>query len=588
MKNVNFNKVIVLDETFKNRIETVNGTTIRHAIKKLYDTPRIENFINANKAINGEPHGEFIGITFDDTDLYKIIEGAGYILSEIDDPELEEMIDKLIVYISNAQEDDGYITTRHTIDPSLKWICQDAHELYNFGHLIEGAIAHFHGTSKKSFLNIAIKAANYLCNHFTNENVWVPGHQEIELALIKLYELTEEEKYLYLAEQFLANRGKGLGVPNSKYSIFTENPIWLDYWDGPYHQDTMPLEYIYKVEGHAVRAMYMYSAMAMLSKYRNPEYLESLNRVWDNLLNKNAYITGGIGSSVHNEGFTTDYDLPNLTAYCETCASVGMVYWNSEMFLHSGETKYLDVIDREIRNGIICGLSEDGTKFNYDNPLESDGSFERKEWFDCSCCPTQTIRFTPSIAKYIYSQDNGKFYINLLISSEYNEQSRSLKLVKETNKMSITHNLNDDIYIRVPSYAVLQECSVPYELESGFVKISGQYKEVEILIGTGIRFIHSNANIVENANKVAVQYDGYIYCIEEVDNENFDKLSLNSELSYIIKSQLIGNTKCEAIEARNASGELVATLVPYYLWNNRGKGKMKVWIPNSIGGLYNL
>lgn len=587
MNSVNFNKVKIADEMFKKRIETVNTVTIRHAIQKLYDTPRIENFINAKKAINGEAHGEFVGITFDDTDLYKIIEGAGYILSEIDDQELDKMIDQLIVYINDAQEDDGYITTRHTINPSLKWTCQDAHELYNFGHLIEGAIAHFHGTSKRSFLNVAIKAADYLCNHFATENIWVPGHQEIELALIKLYELTNEEKYLNLAEHFLGNRGKCLGVANAEYSIFTKDPIWLDYWDKPYHQDTTPLEFIYKVEGHAVRAMYMYSAMAMLSKYRKPEYLNSLNQVWSNLLSKKTYITGGIGSSVHNEGFTTDYDLPNLTAYCETCASVGMVYWNAEMFLHSGEVKYLDVIDREIRNGIICGLSEDGTKFNYDNPLESDGSFERKEWFDCSCCPTQTIRFTPSIAKYIYAQDSGEFYINLLISSEYSEQNRSLKLIKDINQILITHNLNEDIHIRVPNYLVIQGSNVDYELEGGFLKVSKEHKVIKILIGNGIKFIHANSNVVENANKVALQYDGYIYCIEEVDNQNLDTVQISNNLKYIIKETLIGSTKFKMIEARNDNGELVAKLVPYYLWNNRGKGKMKVWIPNNTSGLYN-
>ncbi len=586
MEYINFNKVIINDNTFKKRIETVNGITIRHAINKLYETPRIENFRNASRAKSGLSHGEFIGITFDDTDLYKIIEGAGYILSQIDDPELDGMIDELIYYIGEAQEHDGYITTRHTINPSLKWTCQDAHELYNFGHLIEGAIAHYYGTGKDSFLKIAIKAADYLVNHFKDENKWVPGHQEIELALIKLFEVTSNKEYLNLAHNFLSNRGKGLGVPNSEYSIFTENPIHLGYWDLPYHQDSVPIEYIHKVEGHAVRAMYMYTAMAMLLKHKDVNYMNALETVWDNLVHKNMYVTGGIGSSKHNEGFTHDYDLPNQSAYCETCASVGMVYWNSEMFLKTRDPKYLEIIEREMKNGIICGLSEDGTKFNYDNPLASDGSFERQEWFDCSCCPTQTIRFTPSIGKYIYAEDENNFYINLLLSSEYRDDTSYLTLKAEATNISIDTNISKQLKVYIPTQSLVVDCNHPYQIVGGFICFKDVNGPIEIKIANDLKFIHANSNVTENTNRVAIQYNGYIYCLEQIDCEDYEQFCIQNDYHYHLISKVIGTTTTTGIEVYNQNGELIATLIPYYLWNNRGKGQMDVWLRSNITQLY--
>lgn len=585
MKAINFNKVTLQDSLYTKRIEVLNDVTIWHSIEKLYSTNRVQNFINAAKKINGESVQAFKGITFDDTDLYKLIEGGGYLLAHKFDPKLDDELDKLITVIGNAQEADGYITTRHTIHPEEKWTCMDAHELYNFGHLIEGALAHHYGTNKTNFLEIAIKAANYLCEFFKDENKWVPGHQEIELALFKLHQLTNEQKYYDLACAFLDNRGKGLGQPNKDYSIFTENPIYLGIWDTPYHQDTVPLEFIHKVEGHSVRAMYMYTAMAMRNKENNL-YTNSLNAVWDNLVTRNMYITGGIGSSKFNEGWQHDYCLPNSSSYCESCASIGMVYWNHEMLMQDYQSKYISVIERELKNGAISGLSSCGTKFFYDNPLASDGSANRKEWFDCSCCPTQLIRFIPSIGKYLYAIDEQKFYINLAISSEYNDNDQTLKLTKDDSTIRISHNLSKDISFKVPNDSHIESVSVPYTIENGFIVISQNHMQFEIKLGQGITFKHANGNVANNANQVSISYDGFVYCLEECDAKEFDTFIIEEGYTYTIEKGELSNTEFKFINVFDSNGEKLASLIPYFLWNNRGSGKMRVWLKNNIRELY--
>lgn len=592
MEYINFTKISVTDEIFKNRIDVISKVSIVHAIEKLYETPRIKNFLNAKKAIAGDSDAKFKGITFDDSDVYKVLEGASYILSQNYSEELDSEVDKIIQMIGDAQEEDGYIVTRHIIHPELRWVCMDAHELYNMGLLIEAGIAHYHATKKKTLLEIAIKAANNVCSNVELNNKWVPGHEEIEMALIKLYEFTGDERYLNQAEQFLFNRGRNFGIKNGDYSLSGEangfDGTYSGYWDKEYYQDNRPVEYLSEVQGHAVRAMYLYTGMAMLSKYRDKNYLPALNDIWKNLMGKKAYVTGGIGSSRHNEGFTEEYDLPNLTAYCETCASVGMVYWNSEMYLESQNTKFLDVIDKEIKNGIICGLSADGTKFSYDNPLSSNGNFERSEWFETSCCPTQSLRFISSLPKYIYAIDEKNFYINLMISSNYTDGENKLKLEVNDKNITINTNMNCNLKIRIPEYYVICGSNHEFEFKNGFVEIKSTNKPIIIEIQKTIQFIHANENIQVNNNKVAVKFDGYIYCAEEYDNPGIEKLKLMPGLNYIVSNKTIRDVNFKSITALDNRGNVVVELIPYFLWNNRGKGKMDVWITNNKNNLYNI
>lgn len=587
MKYINFNKVEIKDKLLLERMQTLNKYTMRHALNKFYETSRVSNFENAKKALNGEDVDDFKGWCFDDSDLYKLLEGAGYILHQLEDKELEAECDKLIEYIEGAQCPDGYINTRHTIHPELRWVSQDAHELYNLGHMIEGAITYYHGTGKRKFLDVTTKFVNYVCDFFGDDNKWVPGHQEIELALIKLYELTKEEKYLDLAEDFLANRGKGLGICNPEYNLYTEgNEVTTEY-KPEHHQDTAPLEYIYKTEGHAVRAVYMYTGMAMLTKYRKPEYLKSLRTVWEYITNSVMYVTGGIGNTSDNEGFTYAYDLPNLTSYCETCASIGMVYWNSEMYSSLNSIEYLSIIDRELKNGILSGISADGKKFYYDNPLESDGTSERSEWFECSCCPTQLLRFIPAIGNYIYAEDEKSYYITQLIDSKVEVNNGYIEINNKKNSINISNTSGKELKVYLPKYMMLTSINCEYKYYDSHLMFDKCTEEISITVSNGIRFVHSNSNVVNNVGKIAVEYNGYVYCLEECDIDEFDNFEMKSSYNYHLKNEMIGQLQVDNIYVYDESGKYITKLVPYFAWNNRKQGKMKVWLANNTQALYN-
>ena len=428
IQGVPFNEVKVSDQFWLPKIETNRTVTIPAAFAKCEEMGRMDNFLIAGGKMQGKVKGE---MPFDDTDVYKTIEGAAYSLTTHPDPKLDAYVDSVIGIIKVGQEADGYLTTYKTIDttyspakwcaPSGKWVNEQcSHELYNSGHMFEAAAAHYRATGKKNFLDIATKNADLLVKVFgEGKNPGVPGHQIVETGLIKLYQVTGKEEYLKLAKHFLDFRGDS-----------TKRKLW-----GPYNQDHKPVTQQDEAVGHAVRAEYMYAGMTDIAVlYKDEAYKNAVDKIWDNIVSKKLYIIGGVGARHDGEAFGNNYELPNLTAYNETCAAIANVYWNYRMFLLHGDSKYIDVLERSLYNGVISGVGLDGKTFFYPNPLECDlhykfnqgGSLDRQPWFDCSCCPTNICRFLPSVPGYIYAQRERK-YLRKSVCSKFINHSNGQK-----------------------------------------------------------------------------------------------------------------------------------------------------------------
>ena len=451
---VPFTNVTIADEFWRPRLETNRKVTIPYAFKKCEETGRIDNFAKAAGLIEGK----FEGIRFNDSDVFKVIEGAAYSLSLYPNPKLDKYLDDVITKIAAAQEDDGYLYTCRTIDPNNlprgtkvgRWsYLVQSHELYNVGHMYEAAVAHYQATGKRTFLDVATKNADLIDLVFgAGKKRDVPGHEEIEVGLVKLYRATGDEKYLKLARFFLNERGRGNG--RELY--------------GEYCQDNKPVTEQTEAVGHAVRAGYMYCGMADVAALTGDEdYLDALDQIWQNVVSKKLYVTGGIGARRGGESFGNNYELPNKNAYCETCAAIANALWNHRMFLLHGEAKYIDVLERIIYNGFLSGISLKGDKFFYQNPLASDGKYQRSPWFGCSCCPTNIVRFLPSLPGYAYAYKDGNIYVNLFISG-----STTIKMGKNIVRLrqgtrypwdgdvSITvapqRSAKFTIYIRIPGW----------------------------------------------------------------------------------------------------------------------------------------
>ncbi|HYT75524.1 MAG TPA: beta-L-arabinofuranosidase domain-containing protein, partial [Vicinamibacterales bacterium] len=435
---VPFTAVHLTDVFWAPRIETNRKVTIPAAFEKCEETGRVNNFERAAQALRGEPHDmKAPGYPFDDSDLYKVIEGASYVLSGQPDPKLDAYVDGMIAKIAAAQEPDGYIYTTRTIDPAHphpwagkeRWVNErnDSHELYDMGHLFEAAAAHYQATGKKTFLNVATKAADLLVNTFGpgKRTIW-PGHQITEMGLVKLYRVTGREQYLTLAKFLIDQRGPDT-IPTGE----TVNPRGLDY-------NQAQLRVIDQTEpvGHAVRAMYMYSGMADVAALEDDAKIKAAgDRIWENLVHSKLYLTGGIGAAGGHEGFGKEYELPNMTAYNETCASVGMDFWNERQFLLHGDAKYVDVMERTLYNGLISGVSLKGDTFFYPNPLESNGQHARQEWFGVACCPGNITRFMASVPGYIYAKKAADtLYVNLFAggTADVDLAGGKLKVAQET------------------------------------------------------------------------------------------------------------------------------------------------------------
>jgi DUF1680 family protein len=407
---INFSAVIVNDDFWKPKIDKISKVTIPVCIDQTeIKTPRIQNFAIAA----GKMKGKFQGIFYDDSDVYKALEAIGYSLRNNPDSSIEKIADNWIDLIAAAQLPDGYINTYYSLQfLDKRWTDMSMHEDYIGGHLIEAAIAYYEATGKRKLLDVAIKFANHFNNTFgPNKKDWVTGHQELELALVKLYKITNNRQYLNLADWLLSERGHQKAVGYT----------WTDWKDTAYAQDKIPVRAQKEITGHAVRAMYMYTGAADVAAITGDEgYISAMKTVWEDVVYRNMYITGGVGSSGSNEGFSKDYELPNEQAYYETCASVGMVFWNQRMGLLTGESKYIDVLEKSLYNGALDGISLKGDQFFYSNPLASVGNNARKDWFGTACCPSNIARLIASIGNYIYGYNAQELWVNLYVGSKTN------------------------------------------------------------------------------------------------------------------------------------------------------------------------
>jgi DUF1680 family protein len=588
VKPVPFNEVSINDGFWSPRLKAHSGQTLQVCIAQMQDsTKRISNFEKAA----GLKEGKHEGIYFDDSDVYKAMEGIAYSLINNPNASYEALLDRWIGMIAKSQRPDGYLNTYYSLNfPDQRWTDMDKHEMYCGGHMIEAAIAHYQATGKKTFLDVAVKFADHLDQTFgPGKRHWVPGHEEIELALVKLYHTTDSRKYLDLAHWLLEERGHGRG----------KGGIWNNPKMGPVHcQDDVPVSGISDIKGHAVRAMYLFSGMADVAVEKKiPAYVEALERVWDDVVDRNMYITGGIGSSGHNEGFTEDYDLPNKTAYCETCASIGMVFWNNRMNLLSKDAKYVDVMERSLYNGVLSGISLRGDLFFYVNPLESDGDHHRQRWFGCACCPSNVSRFIPSIGSYIYLKNEKELFVNLYMGNkaELEIGKTKLKLEQLTDypwdgKIDLAVDpaspASFDLKLRIPGWCQKFTASVNGKAvpavagKDGYLTVSRQWKKgdrVSLLLDMPAGLVAADPRVKENTGKRAVQRGPLVYCLEQADNREMQNVAVRTDMAFELlpASGKLGGLKM--LKAKSQDKELV--FIPYFAWDNREAGKMKVWLP---------
>ncbi|MDZ7319431.1 MAG: glycoside hydrolase family 127 protein [candidate division KSB1 bacterium] len=619
---VPFTDVQITDDFWHPRMETNRIVTIPYDFKKCEETGRIDNFAKAG----GLMEGEFVGIRYNDSDVYKVIEGAAYSLRLHPDTLLEQYLDELIAKIAAAQEDDGYLYTARTINPakpprnagSERWSYMiHSHELYNVGHMYEAAVAYYQATGKKSLLDVAIKNANLIDSVFgPGKKHNPPGHQEIEIGLAKLYRVTGDERYLKLAKFFLDQRGRYIG-----------RKPYDEYLGAEYTQDHKPVVEQDEAVGHAVRAGYMYSGMADVAALTGDEkYITAIDRIWDNVVSKKIYITGGIGARSEGEAFGDNYELPNLEAYNETCAAIANMFWNHRLFLLHGDAKYIDVLERTLYNGFLSGVGMNGNEFFYPNPLESDGRHQRSPWFDCACCPVNVVRFLPSLPGYVYAQKDDDLYINLFMSSQatIKMEDNTIQLTQRTGypwdgkiTISVNPDKEDDfvIRVRIPGWAqgsplpsdlyryvnAIEEKAalkvngqtVAMQLDHGFVAIERTWKKgdvIELDLPMPIRKVVAHDSVKADAGKLALERGPIVYCAEWIDNGGH-VLNLmvpkDAELRAEHRPDLLNGVtvlrgqalalSSSAVGVQKRAQEFVA--IPYYAWAHRGAGEMVVWLP---------
>lgn len=584
IEQINFSHVKINDNFWSPRLSKHVSATLPVCIDQIENqTGRIHNFENAAK---GE--GEHSGIFFDDSDVYKALEGMAYSLINNPDPELEKKADEWIDKFAAAQQPDGYINTFYTLTGlDKRWTNMDKHEMYCAGHMIEAGVAYFQATGKRKLLDVCIRMTDHMMSQFgPGKRHWVPGHEEIELALVKLYQTTQEQKYLDFAYWLLEERGHGHGTMGDEGK-----------WDPVYYQDIVPVRQLTDISGHAVRCMYLYCGMADVAALKNDTgYIATIDRLWDDVVHRNMYITGGIGSSHDNEGFTEDYDLPNLDAYCETCASVGMVLWNQRMNQLTGDSKYIDVLERSLYNGALAGISLGGDRFFYVNPLESKGDHHRQEWYGCACCPSQLSRFLPSIGNYIYASSDDALWVNLYIGNtgQIRIGETDIQLTQETDypwdgsvklTISTSQPLEKEIRLRIPNWCKTYDLSINGKRinvseEKGYAVIK-DWKSQDVIaldMDMPVEIVAADPHVKENFGKRAIQRGPLVYCMEEIDNPvYFDQIQLSPSTTFqtAFASDILNGIKTIKTNGRAQS----ATFIPYYAWDNRKAGKMRVWIP---------
>lgn len=577
---VKFSEVEVDDAFWAPRISGLSETTVPFCLDQCCTkTSRVNNFAVAA----GLAEGRWQGLFYDDSDLYKTIEGAAYSLQNNPDAALEAKLDSIISIIAAAQLGDGYLDTYYILEkPGERWTDMDKHEMYCCGHLIEAAIAYRDATGKRTLLDVAEKFADHLLANFgEGRRDWVPGHPEIELALVKLYRETGKKGYLDLAHFLLEERGHG----KADWGKWTE-----------YYVDAEPVADMTRICGHAVRCMYLFTGMADWSAQSgSEEYIPALDRLWENVVGANMYITGGIGSSRHNEGFTTDFDLPNEDAYCETCASVGMVMWNQRMNMLKGDAKYADVLERAMYNGALAGISLSSDRFFYVNPLASAGKHHRKPWYGTACCPSQISRFLPSVGGYIYAVSPEALWVNLYIGS-----STSVKVGRTEvdvamvtdypwdGKVSLTVTPEKPrtfgLKLRIPGWCGGWELKVNGEavdaaVADGYATVHRKWKkgdEISLTMDMPVEVVAADPRVKADEGRRAIQRGPIVYCLEEVDNPSVADAVLDPDAKFStdFEPQLLGGVCTISTHQRN--GDL--KFIPYYAWDNREPGRMEVWV----------
>jgi DUF1680 family protein len=594
-----FQEVHIKDGFWTNRIQTNRTATIEANLHQCEITGRIRNFAIAGKL----EEGKHKGLLFDDSDLYKVIEGIAYTLSSHRDADLEKRTDAIIDKIAAAQQPDGYLNTYYTlVKPHERWKnIQHGHELYCSGHLIEAAVAYHQATGKRKLLDVAIKLADHIDRTFgPGKKVDTCGHEEIELALVKLYRATKEERYLKLAQFFLDVRGD-----KSIRGLF-----------GEYAQDHKPVRQQNEVTGHAVRAMYLYCGMADMAGITGDKaLLDAITKIWHDVVERKMYVTGGIGPSASNEGFTVPYDLPNDSAYAETCAAIGMALWNHRMFLMSGDCKYADILEREVYNGLLSGVSLTGDHFFYVNPLGSVGKHHRVPWFDCSCCPTNIVRYIPGMGERVYSYRDNDIWTVLYMSNTATIQLKDgkVKLTQETNypwdgkikiKVEPEKPFFFTFHLRIPGWcrsvrSIKVKGNVVFDTSLGmqmngpqFVGEGREWKSgdvIELEFDMPVERVYADPHVKADVGRVALQRGPIVYCLEGVDNGGSVRnlcLPKDAKLSATFDKKLLGGVAVISGEALAVSrlDEKLATkpvsfkAVPYFAWDNRAPGQMIVWI----------
>ncbi len=614
-----FTRVRIQDDFWSSRIATSCQVTIPYDFEKCETTGRIDNFLKAS----GVMEGAYQGLHFNDSDVFKVIEGAAYALVIQPDRPLEAYLDDLIEKIAATQEDDGYLYTPRTIDPQHapdasgpeRWSkLIFSHELYNVGHLYEAAVAYYHATGKRALLNVALKNADLIASVFGPQGRRdVPGHQEIEMGLVKLFHVTGDEKYLNLAKFFLDERGVAAG-----HVLY-----------GAYAQDHLPVTTQTEAVGHAVRAVYMYAGMADVAAITgNHAYIEAIQTLWSNVVSKKMALTGGLGARHEGEAFGENHELPNLTAYNETCAAIGSIFWNHRLFLLTGQSKYIDVLERTLYNGFLSGVSLDGKSFFYVNPLSSDGEYRfnsdntltRQEWFHCSCCPTNVVRLMPALSGYIYAIQNAALYVNLYVSNQgiVQIENAEVRIAQETHypwdgrvkiSLAVEHPTHFSLKLRWPGWAAGQP--VPSDLyhyvngqpqtplalivdgehmeavlsDDGYVTITRDWTgshTVEFEIPMPVQRVVAHPDVEALRGKIALERGPLVYAFEGVDNQGqVLALSLSEQADFQIEHDdtLLGGVTTLMGMARNAAGaEQRCVAVPYYAWGHRGIGEMTVWL----------
>lgn len=633
---VPFTRVKLNDQFWLPRIETNRTVTIPASFERCESTGRVKNFtMAANK------EGKFCTtFPFDDTDIYKTIEGASFSLAVHPDPKLEAYVDSLITIIGNAQEPDGYLYTARTINPAEphKWAGlhrwekerELSHELYNSGHLYEAAAAHYQATKKTNLFNIALRNADLVCSVFGPGKLRVaPGHEIVEMGLVKLYKLTGKPEYLSTAKFFIEARGHFEGYkPNS-----------TSPWEnGSYWQDDKPVSLQDEAVGHAVRAAYLYAAVADVAALTSDDsLLAAIDKIWNNMVDKKYYVQGGIGALGDGERFGSNYELPNETAYNETCAAIANVYWNQRMFQLHGDTKYIDVLEKSLYNGLISGIGLDGKSFFYTNAMQVTHYHKpkgleasRSGWFECSCCPTNLTRLIPSVPGYMYAQQQDKLFVNLFINSEASIDilGKPVQVIQQNNypwngDLSFTINpkksMDFTIMMRIPGWAQneavpstlytfhqpsdkkviikINGTAIDYALQNGYAVLTRKWKKgdkVDVQLPMEVRRVVANEKVKDNIGKVALQRGPLMYCAEWPDNDGMVSnyiLPQNASFTNEFKPDLLNGIMVlksvlpkVIVENKTTinTKQQAFTAIPYYSWANRGEGEMMLWFPEKV------